>query len=67
MIYSVCTIMPEENEEVLEDFLSRHSDFCLAPVQDGRWPGMDAPGGFMRTGMKGQEMDGFFAAVMIKK
>lgn len=67
MIYSVCTIMPEENEEVLEDFLSRHSDFCLAPVQDGRWPGMDAPGGFMRTGMEGQEMDGFFAAVMIRK
>lgn len=56
MLYSVCTIMPEENEEVLEDFLSRHSDFCLAPVQEGRW-----------LGMHDRDMDGFFAAVMLRK
>lgn len=66
MLYSVCTVMPEENEEVLEDFLSRHSDFCLAPVQEGRWLGMHDRG-CIRTGMEDRDMDGFFAAVMLRK
>lgn len=29
MVYSTCTFSPEENEGVVEQFLSRHSDFVL--------------------------------------
>ena len=29
LIYSTCTILPEENENVTEEFLARHIDFTL--------------------------------------
>lgn len=31
LLYSTCTVLPEENERVTEDFLSEHSEFALAP------------------------------------
>ena len=31
LVYSTCTVLPEENEEVTRDFLSRHEEFELAP------------------------------------
>lgn len=39
LVYSTCTILPEENENVIADFLSRHTefsplDFELAPSSD---------------------------------
>ena len=67
MMYSVCTITPEENEGVIEDFLSRHGDFCLAPAEAGRWFGMGDVMGFIRTGLENQILDGFFGAVLIRK
>ena len=33
LVYSTCTVLPEENEEVTREFLSRHSDFALAPFE----------------------------------
>ncbi len=27
-MYSTCTILPEENEQVTDAFLTEHSDFC---------------------------------------
>lgn len=32
MLYSTCTFAPEENEEVLVDFLGRHPEFQLLPL-----------------------------------
>ena len=31
LIYSTCTILPEENENITEEFLSKHSEFTLEP------------------------------------
>ena len=31
LIYSTCTVLPEENEQVTEEFLSKHIDFELDP------------------------------------
>ena len=33
IIYSTCTLNPQENEEVVNTFLSRHSDFELVPFE----------------------------------
>ena len=33
LIYSTCTVLPEENEAVTEDFLARHIDFTLESFQ----------------------------------
>lgn len=67
ILYSVCTMMPEENEEVIEDFLSRHGNFALAPATAGRGSGRDDPRGFIRTYPEEYGMDGFFGALLIKK
>ena len=31
LVYSTCTILPEENEQVTQAFLAEHSDFALSP------------------------------------
>lgn len=67
IMYSVCTVMPEENEVVIEDFLSRHRDFCLVPAKEDQGGTMQDNRGFIRTGPENHAMDGFFGAVMIRK
>ncbi len=32
LIYSTCTILKRENEEIVRDFLAGHKDFCLEPL-----------------------------------
>ncbi len=65
MVYSVCTLEPEETDTVIEGFLKRHKDFELqdasgflpqscAPLVDGY--------GFLRTLPHLHHTDGFFAA-----
>lgn len=34
LLYSTCTYSPEENEEVVSDFLSKNEDFALARVKE---------------------------------
>lgn len=31
LVYSTCTVLPEENGEVVDDFLEKHPDFTLTP------------------------------------
>lgn len=67
LVYSTCSVMPEENEAVIGDFLSRHGDFCLI-----RPPGiiplsMVTEGGFFKTRPDFHGADGFFGAVLRKK
>ena len=35
LLYSTCTYAPEENEEVVREFLRRHPDFVLKPLPEG--------------------------------
>ena len=32
LVYSTCSILPSENEEILADFVSRHPEFSIVPV-----------------------------------
>jgi 16S rRNA (cytosine967-C5)-methyltransferase len=50
LVYSTCSVEPEENEEVIADFLSTHSDFTLEKT--------------LRTWPHREGSDGFFMAVL---
>jgi 16S rRNA (cytosine967-C5)-methyltransferase len=69
LVYATCSILPEENEEQIEKFLSRHSDFVLRPLSE-IWPaGLSCPtaGPTLRLTPYRHNTDGFFAAILEKK
>jgi 16S rRNA (cytosine967-C5)-methyltransferase len=64
LVYSTCTLLPEENEALVASFLAQHPEFSIAtraelpePVR----PFVEADG-FMRTWPHRHGSDGFFAA-----
>ncbi len=71
IVYSTCTTEPEENEEVIEGFLKESSGAFL--LDDPRPYLPDAAGrlvddkGCFRTWPRVPEMDGFFAARIVRK
>jgi len=65
LLYTVCSMEPDENETVVETFLKTHPDYALleerVDIQDSVKPFID-PNGFFRTLPHLHNMDGFFAA-----
>jgi 16S rRNA (cytosine967-C5)-methyltransferase len=75
LVYSTCTTEPEENENVVGAFLSRHPDFQLdslrplwpeSPGQPVRQAGLVTPEGYLNTTLNPYQMDHFFAARLIR-
>jgi 16S rRNA (cytosine967-C5)-methyltransferase len=70
LVYSVCSMEPEENEQVVEDFLRSRDDFALSPFnRSAVWvpDTFFTLEGYLRTFPHRHGMDGFFAAAFIKK
>lgn len=67
LIYSTCTIMPEENEEVVETFLTDNPDFERIHPPASIISKMTDNEGFFRTYPHHHGTDGFFGAVLLKK
>ena len=65
LVYSVCTVTPEENEIVIGDFLRNHPDFRLIPPANLP-PALIDTQGYFRTSPHLQGMDGFFAALLVR-
>jgi 16S rRNA (cytosine967-C5)-methyltransferase len=70
MVYAVCSIEPEENEQVIQGFLQKHPEFVidyakLDDVHNGQ--NFMTSQGFVKTLPHRHRMDGFFAAVLKKK
>lgn len=69
LLYATCSTAPEENEEVIADFLSKRPDFMLEDLR-GLFPAFTelfTKEGFFRSWPHRQGMDGFFAARLRKK
>ncbi len=70
IVYSVCTLEPEETDEVIEWFLSRHREFSLEGADrffTGGLKGLVDKDGFLRTFPHRHGVDGFFAARLVKR
>jgi 16S rRNA (cytosine967-C5)-methyltransferase len=65
LIYSTCSIMPEENEEIVASFMAGHPDFQLISPA-GMAPSLLDGRGFFRTFPQRHGTDGFFGAVIKK-
>lgn len=67
LVYSTCTLTPEENEGVIEAFLSGQNEFRLedaSPFLPAGCEGLVDTKGYLRTLTSRHGMDGFFAARM---
>jgi 16S rRNA (cytosine967-C5)-methyltransferase len=67
LVYATCSLLREENEDVVETFLAAHPRFHLASVSDilaRRQVVLPATGDFLRLWPHRHGTDGFFAAVM---
>jgi len=64
LVYSTCSVMPEENETVIKNFLARHREFrCIHPPELIP-PSMQTEEGLFRTRPDRHGSDGFFGAVL---
>ena len=64
IVYSVCSMEPEETGNIVREFLKSHPEFVLerCPVPQGGDPAMLDDQGCFRTFPHKHDMDGFFAA-----
>lgn len=62
LVYSTCTIEPEENEQRIEDFLARHDDFSLESVEGVAPDDTVTAEGYFTTLPHRHRTDGAFAA-----
>ena len=63
LVYSTCTISKEEDEDVVNNFLQKHPDFVLEPIQVGNLPKQD----MVRIFPDEYDSDGFFIAKLKKR
>ena len=68
IVYSVCSIAPEESEGVVDGFLAKHHDFEIdRSGAGGELKDVIDARGFMKTRPDVGGLDGFFAARLIRK
>jgi 16S rRNA (cytosine967-C5)-methyltransferase len=65
LVYSTCTLTPEENQDQIAIFLNRHSEFSLGPAEK-YLPAVLAQYGFLAAWPQLHQMDGAFAARLVK-
>lgn len=67
LLYSTCTIEPEENAWQIKSFLERHPEFEVDDARKYLSPQIVSAEGFMETLPHRHRMDGAFGARLIKK
>jgi 16S rRNA (cytosine967-C5)-methyltransferase len=70
LVYGTCSLLVEENEDMVREFLGRHPDFALVPAKEVlERQGVKLPdaGEYLRLYPHVHDTDGFFAAVMERR
>ena len=70
LVYATCSTEPEENEEVVQNFLAQNPRFILSNCRDvlpGNGASLVDSTGVFRTLPGQDDLDGFFGARLIKK
>lgn len=69
LVYATCSILDEENEAIVAQFLATHDDFVLTPVREILVEQKIAleMGDFLKLSPAQHQTDGFFAAVLTRK
>jgi 16S rRNA (cytosine967-C5)-methyltransferase len=65
LVYSTCTIEPEENFEIVSEFLKKNPDFVLVPATE-MFKDVCDPNGCVQTYTNVHQIDGSFAAKVRK-
>ncbi len=70
LVYGTCSLLREENEDVVQGFLGRHPEYSIEPA--GRWLGDGLAerctvGGMLRLYPHRHGTDGFFGAVLARR
>ncbi len=66
LIYATCSLEPEENTAVVEDFLSRHPDFSRAPAPNAVPAELLTPAGDFQSLPQRHGVDGAYAARLVR-
>jgi len=70
LVYGTCSLLAEENEEIVMDFLARHPEFSLVPAKQVlERQGVKVAGSedYLHLYPHVHDTDGFFAAVLERK
>ncbi|AKI02924.1 tRNA/rRNA cytosine-C5-methylase [Hoeflea sp. IMCC20628] len=78
LVFSNCSLDPEEGEAMVAGFLADHPAWCIKPIDPDKWPGLEmavTSTGAVRThpAMLGHEdprlagLDGFYAVVLTRR
>ena len=68
LVYAVCSCEKEENEDVIDKFLEKRTDFSIDKnFKSDRYEQFITQEGFLKTYPHINSMDGFFAARLIRK
>ena len=67
MVYSTCSLEPEENDAQVDAFLAEHSDWVLEPPPEGAVPEQVLDAGLLRVLPQRHGVDGAFAARLRKR
>lgn len=67
LVYATCSLLREENEDIIEDFLATHADFDIVPASEilaRRHIPLEMPGPALRLLTHRHHTDSFYAAVL---
>lgn len=67
LVYCTCSLSPQENENIVGNFLQQNPEFSTCPLPASISPQFIDSNGYFRTFPHLHNMDGFFAAIIKKR